>query len=342
MVLVRRNIEERWTALDAGKVLSDAGAGQRAEFDAFARQTPGIHPGYTSLSYIDPVLSNHDNRAVVRRSEHGMLSVHGSMQWRRPSYNSLGGFLAGSPFVGPEPQGLCQSLAALLAGSRGAVRVPGVVPNGPMHEAIRSSFTHRGFRVSNYAPETIEMAYVHLQSDTGVRASEAFLGGRSRNFRRSAERAQKTCAAAGIRFEHAPADSDFDQLFSRICDVESRSWKREADAGLFDLGLRSMMYRSCRALDRDGKLRVSFAKHDGRDVSYVLGAVVNGTYIGMQFSFDKEYARYRLGDLGQLETMDRVAAEGVREYSLGKITDATQYKLRWAEELRTSLTVLIS
>ncbi|MEM6531988.1 MAG: GNAT family N-acetyltransferase [Myxococcota bacterium] len=338
-MLLRRLTEERWAQLDTSTVLGTDGAGPRDEFEALARQTPGIHAGYTSLSFAPSSAPRH---AILRQSEDGFVSMSSDSTHQRRDFESMGGYLVGSPIVGPNPAKLCQSLAALLAGYRvtiGELIVPGVIPQGPMHEAVDASFRRQGFRV--WASEPVDIAYVHLDTERGISPSEAFLAGKSRTFRRAIERARRACEDVGIRFEHVPVNAGFDQLLARILEVESRSWKADAAAGLYDPDLYASTIDACRSLHRDEKLRVSFARHGERDVSYVLGAVVNGVYVGMQFSFDRDYAAYRLGDHGQLATMDRVANEGVREYSLGSITEATQYKLRWADELRPALTLFI-
>jgi CelD/BcsL family acetyltransferase involved in cellulose biosynthesis len=89
-----------------------------------------------------------------------------------------------------------------------------------------------------------------------------------------------------------------------------------------------------------GRQRTLFARLGDRDVAYCLGAVFDGEYRGLQFSYDVEHERLSLGSLLQFHQIAELCAEGVRRYDLGQEMD---YKRRWAEEaFETLLLVLVN
>ena len=88
-----------------------------------------------------------------------------------------------------------------------------------------------------------------------------------------------------------------------------------------------------------GQQRTIFARLGGRDVGYILGAVMAGEYRGLQFSYDAEVAPLGIGGLLQLEQIGELCASGVARYDLGTEMD---YKRRWAEDImETEMLVLV-
>jgi CelD/BcsL family acetyltransferase involved in cellulose biosynthesis len=83
-------------------------------------------------------------------------------------------------------------------------------------------------------------------------------------------------------------------------------------------------------LARRGALRVVFLKHDGRDVAYAFGGVLDGVYRGLQLSFDEAFRHLGLGNLAQYFMIEFLASNGVEYYDLGSELD---YKSRWGDEI---------
>lgn len=157
---------------------------------------------------------------------------------------------------------------------------------------------------------------------------DGFLGRRSRNFRRSLMRADRRAQAAGIDFVAVHEATDSDALFDRIVAVENRSWKGRSGVGI-NVGSFGDFYRvMCRRLVARGALRTWFARHEGGDVGYVFGGVVERGYRGLQMSFDDAYRDYALGNLCQLRQIEELCDEGFESYDLGT---GLEYKRRWAE-----------
>jgi CelD/BcsL family acetyltransferase involved in cellulose biosynthesis len=87
-----------------------------------------------------------------------------------------------------------------------------------------------------------------------------------------------------------------------------------------------------------GRQRTWFARLDDRDVAYCLGAVFDGGYRGLQFSYDRAFERHSLGSLLQLRQIEALVDEGVRRYDLGQ---DLEYKRRWSEEAFETATLLL-
>lgn len=166
---------------------------------------------------------------------------------------------------------------------------------------------------------------------------DAFLSRRSKQFRRSLIRAERKAAEAQITFVDA-SDEPADMLFERIVAVESRGWKGRDAVGITEGPMhnfyKSMLPRLCA---REGQ-RVLFAQDSGRDIAYILGGLRQGVYRGLQFSFDTEYHQYSLGNLLQIQQIQRLCEEGVGNYDLGT---HMEYKTRWADYEHETLTLLL-
>ncbi|MEL6546904.1 MAG: GNAT family N-acetyltransferase, partial [Myxococcota bacterium] len=168
---------------------------------------------------------------------------------------------------------------------------------------------------------------------------DAYLSRRSRNFRRSLERAQRRCEEAKITIETIDrTHADPKRLYERILSVEARSWKGREQSGITEGGMRELYQRIVRRLASRQTLELSFARHDGKDVAYILGGLFENSYRGLQFSFDAAYERYSLGNVVQLATMRRLESQGVVDYDLG--TDVP-YKTRWADRQHETVMLVV-
>lgn len=168
---------------------------------------------------------------------------------------------------------------------------------------------------------------------------DAFLGRRSRNFRKALKRALRTAEEAGIGFERCDAASpaQAEALYDRIVRVEARSWKGREGVGIDDGGMHAFYRDMVGRLAARDRLRVMFARHEDRDVAYILGAVFQGGYRGLQFSFESGYERLSLGNLCQYHQMIELCAEGCESYDLG--TDMP-YKRRWSDTTHDSIAII--
>jgi CelD/BcsL family acetyltransferase involved in cellulose biosynthesis len=166
---------------------------------------------------------------------------------------------------------------------------------------------------------------------------EAYLGRRSRNFRRALRRGEKKAKEAGIAVVDASTASAT-ELFARIQAVEKRGWKGRDEVGITEGAMHDFYQRMMPRLCLRGAQRVLFAQHEEQDIAYIFGGLRMGGYRGLQFSYDEDYREYGLGNLLQIEQIRRLCAEGALTYDLGMHMD---YKLRWADREYQTLTLLL-
>jgi len=205
----------------------------------------------------------------------------------------------------------------------------------PVGSAFRDVLENvwRSFRVMR-RPETRRNV---ASLDGGL---DGFLSRRSRNLRRSLTKAKRRAADAGIELELASGTGlDADALYARVLAVEKRSWKGRSHVGIVGSSMEQFYRLMTRRLAARGGLTLVFARHDGRDVGYVLGGVLGDTYRGLQMSYDADYESYSVGSLGQLHQIAWLCEHGYRTYDLGTYME---YKLRWAESTMDSAVVLLS
>ncbi len=168
---------------------------------------------------------------------------------------------------------------------------------------------------------------------------DGWLAARSRSFRKGLRAALRKAKDEALVFEHleiATAAAARD-LYPRILDIESRSWKSAtgngADSGHMRLFYEDMLPR----VAARGGLRVLLVSRGGEDLGYLHGALTGDHFRGLQLSYDARFVHLSLGNLLQREMIERLCAEGAHSYDLGTRSD---YKRRWAEEGLRTLTLV--
>lgn len=242
-----------------------------------------------------------------------------------------------SCFIGPQPARLVPGFVANCMVHRHAwegIFLTGLVPREHLFNELVGGFLSTGSCDVLMGTTTKRFA---ASLEGGV---DGFLSRRSKNFRRSLRKAEARARRGGIRIHgyHPRGGEDAAALYRRIVDIESESWKGQTGVGINVGGMHDFYSMMLPRLISNGSLRLMFARHEDIDVGYVLGAVANGTYRGLQFSFDNRYRRFALGNLLQLSQIVALCGEGVRVYDLG--SDAS-YKDRWAEGGLDTATVII-
>jgi hypothetical protein len=234
------------------------------------------------------------------------------------------------PVVGPDPE-----RAAALAGDvlDGGVRwdatlFTGLVPGSPREHALLRALTPR-HRVRRGPAMTRQVA------DLGDGLA-AYLARRSARFRRNLARAERARRSTGVELELAVGGGP--EIVDRCVAVERRSWKGRAGGGLADRTLAGFYRCLAARLESSGRLRAGFARRNGHDVGYILGAVRHGTYRGLQLSYDEGLAELSLGNLLQLHQMEALVGEDVGRYDLGM---DMAYKRHWADEALTTTTLVV-
>jgi CelD/BcsL family acetyltransferase involved in cellulose biosynthesis len=240
-----------------------------------------------------------------------------------------------APLIGRDPAALAADVAAVLAARRDwqLAILSGMTADGPQRRALDRLLPPRWER--RRGTPTVR----HVASlDGGV---DGFLARRSRELRKSLRKSQRAAGQAGVTFEavRVTAAEGAAALYARIQDVEAASWKARDGVGISAGPMRSFYELMLPRLCATGQQRTVFARAGGRDVGYIFGAVFEGEYRGLQFSYDDDRAELGIGGLLQYHQIVGLCDEGVARYDLGTEMD---YKRRWAEEvMETEMLVLV-
>ena len=313
-------------------------AARADDFDATVAQSPQIDRFCSSSAW---VLSAAETLMAARPSaihvgQHGyfaaMQSMHGELPYLEPLELSWG---LACPLLGRDVDALVDEVADHLAHRADWVfcLVPGV-RDGGLHQRALVRPGH---------PWTVRRGTTtqrHIASLEG--GLDGFLRRRSANFRRSLVKSEKAAHAAGVEFVSAEPQGGPEaaaQLYDRIMAVEVGSWKSLTGAGISTGSMRAFYAAMLPRLLARGRARVMFARLGGQDIGYIMGAVFDGTYRGLQFSYRDEHSRYSIGSLCQVHQIEALCREGVEAYDLGT---EMEYKSRWAERtFPTELQILV-
>ena len=239
-----------------------------------------------------------------------------------------------APLIGRDPEVLAGEVAAVLATRRDwqLAILSGLGADGPQRRALERALPPRWER--RRGTPTVR----HVASlDGGL---DGFLARRSRELRKSLRKSLRTAAGAGVAFEDVRVDeAGAEALYERVQAVEARSWKAREGVGISAGPMRAFYQHMLPRLCARGQQRTLFARLGELDIGYVLGAVFEGEYRGLQFSYDDDHARFGLGGLLQYHQIEALCGEGVARYDLGTEMD---YKRRWAEDVvETEMLVLV-
>jgi hypothetical protein len=240
-----------------------------------------------------------------------------------------------APLIGRDPLPLVEAVVAMLAARRDwqLTIVTGLTAGGPQRRALDHALPPRWERRAG-TPTVRHVASL----DGGV---DGFLSRRSRELRKSLRKSQRAATAAGVTFEsvHSAPAAAAPALYARIQAVEATSWKARDGVGISTGPMRAFYEHMLPRLCARDQQRILFARAGDRDIGYILGAVFEGEYRGLQFSYADDSAALGIGGLLQYQQIIELCAEGVGRYDLGTEMD---YKRRWAEDvMETEMLVLV-
>ncbi len=240
-----------------------------------------------------------------------------------------------APIIGRDAEALGEEVAQLLAARTDwqLAIVSGHVDGGPQRRALERAVPARWER--RRGTPTVR----HVASLDG--GMDGFLSRRSRELRKSLRKSLRAAADAGVTFVAVSATTAVEAvaLYARVQAVEAHSWKSLDGVGIADGPMHDFYALMLPRICAQGQQRTIFAQHDGRDVGYILGAVFEDEYRGLQFSYAETVAHLGVGSLLQYHQIEALVAEGIGRYDLGTEMD---YKRRWAEaEMITEMLVLV-
>jgi hypothetical protein len=246
------------------------------------------------------------------------------------------GWLFGCPLLGPDAVELLGELideAGSWSSSGSnvpAVVLSGIEPGGSLHRqlvaSLGSRFDFRRTRSNILCGATLEGGL------------DGFLARRSANHRRGLRKQARRAVASGVSFErHVPAsEKDARAIYARMLAVEASSWKGVGHCGMTVQPSCDYYDRMLRRLAMSGSGRVMFARHQGRDIGFIFGALFGNVYRGQQFSYADDWKGASIGNLLQLEQIRWLCEEGAIRYDMGP---QMGYKRHWTER-RTLITTL--
>ena len=320
-----------WLTVDELDARSD-------EFDAQVAVTPEIDHFCSSSTWVIPAAraAAPDQPPFICQTEAGTIAmlILSVGDGHRAAVPLEFGWGLAAPFAGADPDRLVGLLARMWSDRRDEVDmllVSGIPTRGVWMRALSQRFlgTHR----IGLGEECVR----RLASLEG--GLDGYLSRRSAKFRANMRRDTRRRLAENLCVDYH-RDGDPNQIFQRIIDVETDSWKgRQGEGFNTEPGL-EFYRRILRRLHERRQLRVLFIQRDGEDLAFVIGAVVDRLYRGLQVSFRQGFASFSLGNLAQYELIARLISEGVTTYDLGTDMD---YKARWAESvLATRMVAIVS
>jgi CelD/BcsL family acetyltransferase involved in cellulose biosynthesis len=239
-----------------------------------------------------------------------------------------------APLIGADVDALVEEVVATLAGRRTwqLAIISGHTADGPQRRALERAMPESWER--RQGTPTLR----HVASlDGGV---DGFLSRRSRELRKSIRKTLRAAQADGVTFESVRATTEQAAvLYERIQNVEAKSWKSLEGVGISQGSMRDFYAAMLPRLCARGEQRTIFARRNDTDIGFILGAVFQAEYRGLQFSYDDTYSHLGIGGLLQYHQVIDLVAEGVGRYDLGTEMD---YKRKWAEDIvETEMLVVV-
>jgi hypothetical protein len=217
--------------------------------------------------------------------------------------------------------------------------IPGIQANSVLDSAIIHALSRRFAKSARLlaGDETVRCVA------TLANGFDGFLAIRTREFRRNIRQSQTRAKSRGVVVSThdidptLPIDDQCNGVMQRMLDIEHRSWKGKTNSGILGDGMQTLYRHLLRKLPPES-IRFSVASIGEQPIGFVLGAVRNGTYRGLQISFDDEYRELSIGSLLQIHEVMRLCNERVLRYDLGM---DMEYKQRWAEDRFITRPILI-
>ncbi len=159
---------------------------------------------------------------------------------------------------------------------------------------------------------------------------DAWLGGKSSNFRGQMRRAQRQFAAAGGTTRMSTLQTLDADLFAYMRLHEGR-WQGRGESSIVALGdrLRTALADIGRAHIESGRFRLWMLDVDGQPVSAQLFAEAGGELLYLNGGWDERFAKFKPAMLGILRAVEDAFARGDQRLDLAP--GEQHYKLRFAD-----------
>ena len=312
---------------------------QVAEYDQQVAATRGIDQFCSSSAWIlaahDAFTPKHD--LSFWRGDHGYLCLSrhttsdGLSLWQ-PCEST---WYLGCPMIGADPHMLAAEVCHTLLSQHKAWDIC-IISGIDLGSSLLGGLSRKLARRCTLSLGPISRR--RLASLAGGYAG--WLSRRSRQFRRNLRRARERGQTARLSFEAAHPRSRVEALcsYARIQAIEANSWKGRQAVGINIDPMRSFYENMLIRLASTASAHLIFARHEERDVGYILGALWGNSYRGLQFAYDQSLASVSLGNLMQQHVIAAMAESGCDSYDLG--VDIA-YKHSWGETRHDTLMVIL-
>lgn len=239
-----------------------------------------------------------------------------------------------SPVFGQDLAAVAESLSRWLQAdpSWGRLVLPGLPEDGTLLRTLARPLSRIG---ELGVAEGITRQVIDLSD-----GHDAWLQSRRPSFRRNLRNASRRAADVGMTFcslDESPGITA-GEVFDRIHTIESKSWKGKDGDGITSPDMAAFYTRLIDRLLERGRLRMTVAQIDGRDVGYIIGGIRQGRYRGLQLSYVQEHRSLSISHLLQRHQVTELASSGVETYDMGM---DMEYKQRWANRQETSVVLVL-
>ncbi len=180
-------------------------------------------------------------------------------------------------------------------------------------------------RATTLAYERCEHHTHHTDVGTSF---DAFLGARSKNFRKQVRKAERAAARHGLTVERLDDEESFEAALPELARVSQASWQGDAGSGTFGDAVSSRFYRAMtRAFLGRGWGRVLLCRRDGVVVGFVLYLVDGATWHALKSEMVAGLDDLMIGWQIARTACDAARGEGARTITSG--TWVTEFKQRW-------------
>ncbi len=228
------------------------------------------------------------------------------------------------PLLGPAAADLLEDLLASRqhANELPCLAISGLSENSPLLAQLLRSLSRR-YEVGCLEPILFRSASL---SD----GPDGFLSRRTRKFRSNLRRAEQKGSECEIQFERCLPRTEEEALaaYERMVAVEKESWKGHEQCGMTEEPYCTFYREVYTSMCRNKAGVAIFATHEGNDIGFVMGGIDGFCYRGQQFTYEKSWAAFSVGNLLQWEMIQWLCELGVQRYDMGSVLE---YKVHWAE-----------
>ncbi len=205
--------------------------------------------------------------------------------------------------------------------------VPSIVEGSKTEQAIRDFCAASGWKLDTFPAEGSPYLTIDCSWDE-------FLASKSRNFRYTLKRKEKSLAKKGAISEqwfHSP--ESVDELIDAVLAVEAKSWKVDAGMAISERGVEERYYRLLLPfLAAQEALAANVLYLDDAPVAYSLCYAWHGQLAQLKTSFVEDISRLSPGLVVNHRSIRYAFENGFSEFDF--LGDVMPHKMHWTDDVR--------